>query len=133
MTGQLRIYNHLSAKCNVYLKENASFPAEYNRPVVIYIVWCRGESRCTFIYFMCHLQLSVDGQGSGRREAAGSYWTTLPSNYKTVRSSASFVIEALRMDCDEHPTHGTYPLFISTRFTRTITSSGMETFAKLIN
>lgn len=46
-----------------YLKENVSFPAEYNRQVVIYIVCCRGESHCTFIYFMCHLQLSADGQG----------------------------------------------------------------------
>lgn len=98
-------------QCKVYPKENASFPPEYNRPVVIYIVCCRGESRCTFIYFMCHLQLSVDGQGSGRGLSGaagrgGGRRTTMPSHYKTVRSSANyvmvFVIEARRTNCDDH-------------------------------
>lgn len=83
-------------RCKMYLKENTSFPPEYNRPVVIYIVCCRGESRCTFIYFMCHLQLSVDGQGSGREAGGGCGRcrgaTTLPSHYKTVRSSANSVM-----------------------------------------
>lgn len=82
---------------------------EYNRPFVIYIVCCRGESHCTFIYFICHLQLSVDGQGSGEGWGREAGRRCLRSHYKTVRSSAKpvivFVIEAARMNC-KRPTHG---------------------------
>lgn len=70
---------------------------------------------------MCHLQLSVDGQGSERgargQGAVRGGRTTVPSHYKTVRSSANsvmvFVIGAVRMSCDDRlTTHGSDALFI---------------------
>lgn len=49
----------------------------------------------------------VKGAGEGREEDRGEgvLWTTLPSHYKTVRSSAGsvmvFVVGRCRVDCDD--------------------------------
>lgn len=56
------------------------------------------------------------GAGAGRG-AGGGGRTTVPSHYKTVRSSANsvmvFVIGAVRMSCDDRlTTHGSDALFI---------------------
>ena len=55
-------------------------------------------------------------EGRGARARAGGR-TTVPSHYKTVRSSANsvmvFVIGAVRMSCDDRlTTHGSDALFI---------------------